>query len=191
MSLESNNICTVILAGGRGQRMEGRDKGLIKWQDKPLIEHVLSALTPDTDNVIINANRNIDRYKSYGFPVTSDSLDNYQGPLAGILAAMQICSHDYLLCLPCDSPLPPDNLAERLITCMQKKQSDAAIAHDGNRTQPLFSLLKCSVQQALANFLAQGNRKVHDFFNQLPAAVCDFSDQADRFNNFNSPEDMQ
>lgn len=190
MNPESNTICTVILAGGRGRRMQGQDKGLIEWQNRPLIEHVLSQLD-SSKNIIINANRNLDHYKNYGHPVVNDSLDNYQGPLVGILAAMNICQQDYLLCLPCDSPLPPENLAERLYECMQKKQAQAAIAYDGERTQPLFSLLKCSVRQQLVDFLDQGNRKVHDFFNQLDAVLCDFSDQTSRFHNFNSPEDMK
>ena len=190
MSLESNKICTVILAGGRGRRMQGKDKGLIDWQGKPLIEHVLAHLD-STSIVILNANRNLDQYKTYDFPVVSDSMDDYQGPLVGILAAMEICTRDYILCLPCDSPRPPENLAGRLMQCMLEKQSLAAIAHDGHRTQPLFALLQRSTKPRLAEFLNSGNRKVHDFFNQLDAAVCDFSDQADRFNNFNSPEDMK
>ena len=189
MSLNANNTCTVILAGGQGRRMQGQDKGLIEWQGKPLIEHILSQLS--SDNIIINANRNIERYRSYGYPVIHDSLDDYQGPLIGILSAMQHCSKQYLLCIPCDSPQPPEHMFSRLSECMTANNTQCAICHDGVRLQPLFALISTALKPELESFINQGKRKVHDFFLQLNPAICDFSDQGDRFHNFNRPEDMQ
>lgn len=188
---QKSTFCTVILAGGRGTRMAGQDKGLIEWEGKPLIEHILAHLDSTGSDIMINANRNAERYQHYGYPIVSDTLDDYQGPLAGILSAMLQCKHDYLLCLPCDSPKPPQNLAQRLLQSIKNEDKRAAICHDGKRLQPLFSIIHCGEQQRLIEFLSAGNRKVHDFFLQLDPAICDFSDQADRFHNFNTADDMK
>lgn len=191
MRLHPENISIVILAGGQGCRMQNQDKGLLQWQNKLLIEHVLDHLKNKSNDIIINANRNIECYKKYGYKVVNDCIDGYQGPLVGIFSAMQQCTNSFILCVPCDSPEPPDNLSERLMQCMQDKKTNSAICHDGERTQPLFSLLSCSLKDSLELFLNQGHRKVHDFFNQTNAAICDFSDQSHRFRNFNTMDDMQ
>jgi molybdenum cofactor guanylyltransferase len=191
MSLDTNDICTVILAGGQGRRMQGQDKGLLEWRGKPLIEHVLEALQVDLQGLMISANRNIERYRSYGYPVLHDSIGDYQGPLIGILTAMQHCRRNYLLCIPCDSPEPPPQLVERLSDCMLREDARCAICYDGKRLQPLFSLLSRNLQPQLEQFLADGRRKVHDFFEESYPAICDFSDLQQHFYNFNNPEDMQ
>ena len=188
--IKAKTICTVILAGGLGRRMQNQDKGLIEWQGKPLIEHILSHISGQSGEIIINANRNLQRYAKFGFPVVNDVIDDYQGPLIGILSAMRSCSGDYLLCLPCDSPHPPSKLVERLSECLQSNHASCAIAHDGERLQPLFSLMSCSIQKKLESFLTDGHRKVHDFFLSLDPAICDFSDQGSRFRNFNVPDDL-
>ena len=188
---QESTFCTVILAGGRGSRMSGVDKGLMEWQGKPLIEHILSELVTDRMDILISANRNLERYQSYGYPVINDTLDDYQGPLAGILTAMMQCKHDYLLCIPCDSPSPPLDLAPRLFDCIKKEQKTCSICHDGIRLQPLFAVIHLSEREQLQNFLDSGQRKVHDFFIQLDPAICDFSDQPNHFHNFNTPDDMQ
>lgn len=188
---QKSTFCTVILAGGRGTRMSGLDKGLIEWDGKPLIEHILATLDSESSNIMINANRNIVEYQNYGYPIVSDTLDDYQGPLAGILSAMLQCKHEYLLCLPCDSPRPPQHLAQRLLRCIENGHKNTAICYDGKRLQPLFAMIHCHEQQRLIDFLSSGKRKVHDFFQQLDPAICDFSDQADRFHNFNTAGDMK
>ena len=191
MSLDPNNICTVILAGGRGSRMRGQDKGLVSWQGKPLIEHIIKSLALQDRCAMISANRNMHRYGQYGFPVINDSIDDYQGPLAGILTAMLHAQQAYLLCVPCDSPQPPAQLLQRLIHCLEQNQAQAAVCHDGERLQPLFCLLSCELQTELQTFIDEGRRKVHDFMQRINPAICDFSDQAEHFYNFNRPEDMQ
>jgi len=188
MQPTKHNICTLILAGGRGRRMQNQDKGLVMWQGKTLIEHVLSHT--QNDCVMISANRNIAHYQTYGHPVIEDKLDNFQGPLAGLLAAMQYTNKDYILTLPCDSPQPPDNLQQFLINAMQQTNKQCAISDDGQRRQPLFSLIATQYKNDLNTFLKQGHRKVGDFFHSLNPAVCDFSAQAERFNNFNRAEDL-
>ena len=189
--LKPEEISMVILAGGLGRRMNNQDKGLIEWQDKRLVEHILSHMGLQCGEIIINANRNMERYAELGFPIVSDEIDGYQGPLAGILSAMKYCHNDYLLCLPCDSPRPPAKLVQQLTQCLHASGALCATAHDGQRLQPLFSLLSCSVQEKLENFLNSGQRKVHDFFLSLEPAICDFSDQSDHFKNFNTPDDLK
>ncbi len=185
-----DKITYLILAGGRGQRMNGVDKGLMPWQGKPMIEHVINHLQAPTHKIIISANRNLETYKKYASTVISDQLDDFQGPLAGILSAMQVCDTPYLLCLPCDSPSPPQHILNTLWQCMQKENKTSALCHDGKRLQPLFSLLSCQHKQLLNDFLQQGRRKVHDFISLIDPAVCDFSSQHPRFNNFNAPKDL-
>lgn len=189
MLFNTRNISIVILAGGRGSRVAGIDKGLMLWQGKPLIEHILPCL-PKSSPVFINANRNLEHYQQYGVPVIADTLNDFQGPLAGILSVMQQCQTDYLLCIPCDTPQPPLRLAERLMQCLLDSNASAVICHDGERVQPLFALMSCTLQQPLASWLASGQRKAEYFFRDVNAAVCDFADQSHRFNNFNTPEDM-
>lgn len=188
MAFDARKLCTVILAGGRGQRMGGLDKGLVTWRGQPLIEHVLHHV-PAGSRILISANRNLEHYAQYGHPVIADSLPDFAGPLAGVLSAMQHCDREYLLCLPCDTPQPPQQLAERLLECMQSQQASCAMCHDGTRLQPLFALLSCSLQPALRAFL-QHSHKVQDFFTQQGAAVCDFSDQHEHFNNLNTADDL-
>lgn len=190
MTLKAEQISIVILAGGLGRRMQHQDKGLLEWQNKKLVEHILATIRTQCGEIIINANRNLEDYASFGYPVVTDEIEDYQGPLVGILSAMKICKNDYLLCLPCDSPQPPEMLTTRLINCIQSRSAVCASAHDGNRLQPLFSLMSCAIQPQLETFLTNGQRKVHDFFLSLDPVICDFSDQAARFRNFNTPDDL-
>jgi len=189
-----NQITYLILAGGRGQRMQGADKGLMLWQNKPMIEHIIEHLDAPKNKIIISANRNIEAYQEYAATVIKDdenlSDETFLGPLSGILSAMHISTTPYLLCVPCDSPSPPDALLNQLWQCLHSQQKTTAICHDGERLQTLFSLLSCQHKILLNDFLEQGRRKVHDFFDLLDPAICDFSAQKNRFNNFNHPNDM-
>lgn len=189
-----NQVTFLILAGGRGQRMNGADKGLMLWQEKPMIEHIINVIDVPADKIIISANRNLETYKQYADNVVNDEINNfqehYQGPLAGISSAMHICTTPYLLCLPCDTPTPPVNLFNQLWLCLQTQKKESAICHDGDRLQPLFSLLSCQHEPLLTTFLQQGQRKVQDFITLIDPAICDFSSQHNNFNNFNHPDDM-
>ena len=189
-----NQITYLVLAGGRGQRMDGIDKGLMLWQGKPMIEHIIRYIDMPPNKIIISANRNLEIYENYADKVIQDDdcgiAGDYQGPLAGILSAMQVCTTPYLLCLPCDSPMPPDNLLKNLWHCSHEQNKQSALCHDGERLQPLFSLLACEHKALLKDFLLQGRRKVHDFFSLIDPAICDFSSQKNHFNNFNRPDDM-
>jgi len=186
-----HSITYLILAGGRGQRMNGVDKGLMPWKNRPMIEHVLEQLNAPAKKVIISANRNQKSYKQYADCVIEDNLSDFQGPLSGVLSAMHACNTEYLLCVPCDSPNPPNDMLKQLYNCMQSQQKISAVCHDGERLQPLFALISCSHENLLNEFIQQGRRKVHDFIQLIDPAICDFSKQKDHFNNFNHPDDMQ
>ena len=91
-----SQITAIILAGGQGKRMGGQDKGLINFEHKPLIQYVIEKILPQVEHIIINANRNISAYGAFGYPVISDTMNNYQGPLAGFLAAMISAPTQYI-----------------------------------------------------------------------------------------------
>jgi len=191
MNTSSNpSVTGVILAGGKGRRMGGNDKGLIQYQNKPLVSHTIKALKPQVDALIINANRNIEQYHCFGFPVIEDSVDNFCGPLAGMLSAMKAVETDYILTSPCDSPQISPQLRQRMMEAMLLEQADLAVAHDGERLQPVFCLLPCRLEEELEKHILQGGRKIDLWLAEHKMAVVDFSDQADSFVNFNHPEDV-
>ena len=181
----------VILAGGRATRMGGRDKGLVQFKGKCLVEHVIAALRPQVGKLLISANRNQSRYTELcAGPVLVDTFGNYDGPLAGMVTALAQAHTDYVLFVPCDSPYLNPQLAERLYTNLLQVQAEISVAHDGKRMHPVFSLLKRSLLSNLLTFLENGERSVHRFFAQQSLAHTDFSDSPDTFLNINSPEEL-
>lgn len=181
-------ITGVILAGGQGSRMGGVDKGLLELQGRPLIEYLLAALQPQVAAILINANRNRERYQQYLYPVISDELLDYQGPLAGVAAALQAANTDYVLTVPCDGPELAADTVIRLLTALQAQQAELAVAHDGERLQPVHALIPVSLLPSLQNFLASGNRKVELWYQQHRMAQADFSDCRRMFRNINTLE---
>jgi len=183
-------VTGVILAGGKARRMGGEDKGLLNYQGQALISHVIAQLQPQVDTLLINANRNIDRYQAFGYPVVSDELSDYQGPLAGMLSAMRIATTDYILTAPCDSPSPSPQLRRRMLESLLLNHKTLAVASDGKRLQPVFCLIPCHLADDLAQFLASGERKIDKWLSQHPLAEVDFSDQPACFDNLNHPEEL-
>jgi molybdopterin-guanine dinucleotide biosynthesis protein A len=188
-------ITGLILAGGRAQRMGGIDKGLVSFMGKPLIEHTIARLSPQVTSVLINANRNHDRYAQYGHAVIADHHADFAGPLAGFAAGIEHCNSGYLLSGPCDSPVFPLNLSEQLLKEMISTQSDLVYASSIDPmgktwTQPVFCLMRRSVQQSLQAFLDQGGRKIDRWFEALPSSTVVFADEA-AFANTNTPEELQ
>ncbi len=181
----------VILAGGQASRMDGRDKGLIRLNGRSLIEHVIAAIRPQVDSIIISANRNIEQYQRYGYPVISDPVADYPGPLAGMLAALQATESEFLLCVPCDGPWLPANLHKRLQNAMLEKDAEISCVHDGNRLHPVYALLKRSLRQPLAEYISTGGRAVHRWFKSRKLAWADFSDVPELFVNINTAEELQ
>lgn len=187
---ERQSITAVVLAGGQGRRMAGRDKGLLEFAGRPLVEHALAALRPQVDHVIISANRNLARYRQYGQPVVCDAADRFDGPLAGILAALAQVRTRYLLAVPCDAPFLCPDYAQRMGAAAARDGALAVVAHDGERLQPVFNLLDCSLLQPLQAFLDSGQRRARDFLRQQGAVRADFSDRPDLFINLNRPDDL-
>lgn len=185
--IPSRDITGVILAGGRGQRMGGLDKGLIEINGKPLAAHVLAALRPQVGAVVISANRNQERYAALGCPVISDSVGEYDGPLAGMASAMRAVTTPYILTAPCDAPLLPRDYAQRMSAALVQADAEACLAHDGTRSQPVYALLRRALLPDLLDDLARGERATWRWFTQCHPASADFSDQAEAFMNVNTP----
>lgn len=186
---ERGAICGVILAGGRGQRMHGEDKGLVQLAGRPLAAYVLAALRPQVGKVLINANRNVAAYAELGCPVVQDELNDYQGPLAGLASAMAAAHSDYVLTVPCDGPRLPHDLAERLYRTLWAEGATIAVAYDGERLQPVHALVATDLLPDLHSYLAGGDRKIDLWFDRHALAVADFSDHPETFRNVNTPED--
>ena len=180
----------VILAGGQAQRMGGQDKGLIELNGSPMVQYVLDAIVPQVNKVIINANRNQNIYAHYGHKVIGDEFEGFCGPLAGMASSMRTIKTPFMLTAPCDSPFVPDDLAKRLYLQMIKKDADISVAHDGNRIQPVFVLLKTALLDSMLAFLNKGERKIDRWFEQHILAVTDFSDKPDTFININNRDEL-
>ena len=166
---QDSAITGVILAGGRGSRMGGADKGLQNFQGIPLALHALLKLQAQVESVMINANRNLSAYESFGVEVWPDALSDYAGPLAGFLTGLEQCQTPYLLTVPCDSPLFPADLAERLLSALEADGAEIAmvrapeLTEDGEarlRPQPVFCLLHRSLLESLVRFTHGGGRKI-------------------------------
>ncbi len=188
--IQKQKISAVILAGGRGRRFEGRDKGLIEYKQCPIIEHVIKAIAPQVSDIMINANRSEAIYSNYGYPVHNDELSGYQGPLAGFSTAMKNASRPYVLTLPCDGPFVSPDYVKRMATGLLEEKADLAVAHDGNRMQPVHALIPVSLLGSLNDFMASGERKIDRWYLQHEVALVDFSDSPDIFQNINTLEEL-
>ncbi|MEB4593073.1 molybdenum cofactor guanylyltransferase MobA [Candidatus Thiothrix sp. Deng01] len=182
-------IAGLILAGGQGSRMGGKDKGLIPFHGRPMIGHILDGLRPQVSQVLISANRHADVYQHYG-RVVADTLADFQGPLAGFAAALRVAGAPYLLTVPCDAPNLPPQLAERLLDAIQGEGAELAVAHDGFRLQPMYALLPRHLLADLEAYLQQGGRSPREWYARHRMATVDFSDCAAVFRNMNTPADQ-
>jgi molybdenum cofactor guanylyltransferase len=182
-------ITGVILAGGRAQRMGGMDKGLILLNGKPMIEHVIAALHAEVDKLLINANRNLEQYAAFGYPVIPDIMDGYLGPLAGIASGMQTAGTRYIVTAPCDTPLISGNLVQRLYQTLSHEGADISVAHDGERMHPVFALIRRDLLPDLLDFLKAGERKIDRWYARHRLAVAYFREQPEAFRNVNNPEE--
>ncbi len=185
----AGEITGLVLAGGRARRMGGEDKGLIPLAGRALVEHVLDALRPQVSELLINANRNQARYAGFGAAVVADTHDGFLGPLAGMAAGLAAAATPLLVCVPCDSPCLPPDLVARLAGRLHAADADLAVAHDGERLQPVFVLLRVSLRARLEQYLASGERKIDRWYAGLACEQVDFSDAPEAFRNVNTPEE--
>jgi molybdopterin-guanine dinucleotide biosynthesis protein A len=186
----NHSLSGVILAGGRGRRLGGRDKGLVLLQGHPLIQHVIAVLAPQVDGIVINANRNLSRYEGFGYPVIVDTLPDYPGPLAGILAGLRHVQGDIVV-VPCDAMSLPPDLVMRLWQSLVQGKANVSVAHDGARQQPLYAVVKHTLTESLEWYLRQGRHKVEGWVREQRFAIADFSDVPQGFSNLNTLSDME
>ena len=193
--ISPEQITGLILAGGRAQRMGGIDKGLIPFNGTPLIASAITRLKSQVGPILINANRNITKYASYGFPVIMDETPDFSGPLAGFAAGLQACQTPYLLTIPCDSPLLPTDLASKLATEMTR--GDFQLVYASSReadgkvwAQPVFCLMRADLQEPLKTFLQKGDLKIDRWFKELRSSTVVFDD-VQVFANVNTPEELK
>jgi molybdenum cofactor guanylyltransferase len=182
-------VAAVVLAGGQGRRMGGVDKGLLAYQGHPLIEWVLAALSPQVEQLFISANRNLDAYAAYGYRVLPDTLPDYPGPLAGVLAALEAVDADWLVVVPCDTPHLPADLVLRLLGAAQLESVPLAVAADEVRVHHSCFIVRTDLRDNLAAYLASGERAVHRWQAALASATVRFD--AACFANFNRPIDLE
>ncbi|MGJ8620392.1 MAG: molybdenum cofactor guanylyltransferase MobA [Methylophilaceae bacterium] len=184
------SVSAVILSGGRATRMNGLDKGLVTLHNKPLIQHVVERITPQVNEVLINANRKIEQYQTFNLPILQDDNPNFIGPLAGFSLGLKHCKHDYLITVPCDSPLLPGNLAERLMKGLINHSADIAVAKSAGNNHPVFSLMNKSVLPSLLAYIEQGGHKVSTWQKSLQYIEVEFNDCNEAFINLNTFEEL-
>jgi len=182
--IHKEEITGLVLAGGRGSRMGGADKGLQNFRGMPLALHTMLRLSPQVGEMMINANRNLAAYESFGVPVWPDAMSDYPGPLAGFLSGLERCETSYLVTVPCDTPLFPQDLVERLAEALEREDAEIAMAaareEDGTvRTQPVFSLLRRELMEDLVRFTQGGGRKIDAWTGRHRTAVVPFDREGD------------
>jgi molybdenum cofactor guanylyltransferase len=181
-------VTGVVLAGGRGRRMGGVDKGLQRLRGRPLIDWVLERLAPQVDEILINANQNLESYARYGYRVVADSITGFAGPLAGLHCTLAAAKHPLVVTVPCDSPFLPLDLVERLTGGLSAQRAQLAVARTGNQPHPVFCLCQRAVLSHLDAFLAAGGRKIDAWYASLRVAEVAFDDQPAAFSNINTIE---
>lgn len=186
---KEQTVGAVILAGGLARRMGGQDKGLIEIAGKPMVQYALEVQQPLVDSLVINANRNIEDYERLGVRVIKDTLADHQGPLAGLSAAIDALDTDYVIMCPCDSPFMQKDLMMSLIASCVSSDSDIAVAHDGQRLQPVFCVVHRRVKDSLNEFLLSGERKIDKWFLHHSVCKVDATNFTRSFVNVNTEEE--
>lgn len=193
MSTAIPKTIAIILSGGAGQRLGGADKGLLEYNGKPLIESVIERIENQVDSAVICANRNIERYKKFGLPVIKDHQTDFQGPLAGIEAALKFIQHGsqyadatHALITTCDSPRLPHDYLCRLHDALASNEHTVAVVHDGQRKQNLHCLIARASWSSLIEFYREEGRAMHRWLRRINATDVNFADQADCFLNVNT-----
>ena len=192
--IDKQDITGLILAGGRGSRMGGVDKGLQNHLGIPMAMHALMRLGPQVEHVMINANRNLGAYDAFGVPVWPDALPDQPGPLAGFLTGLERCETPYLVTVPCDTPDFPEDLVARLADALVEKDADIAMAatrnDEGVQVQPVFCLMKATLMESLVDFTQSGQRKIDKWTAQHRCVEVLF-DNANAFFNANTAEELR
>lgn len=191
------NVLGLLLAGGQSRRMGGGDKALRLLNGMPLIERVITRMRPQVGDMIINANGDPTRFAAFGLPVVADSLHDFPGPLAGVLAGLDWAAvhrpgWDFVVSVATDAPFLPDDLVRRLLQATQQAGADLACATSGGRTHPVFGLWSVRLREDLRRAMVdEGIRKVDLWTGRYQLVTVPFADQPiDPFFNANRPEDL-
>jgi molybdopterin-guanine dinucleotide biosynthesis protein A len=187
----ATTVTAVILAGGRARRMGEVDKGLQRLSGRNLIEWVLQCIDPQVDEVLIVANRNLERYLELGYPVLRDRIPDFAGPLAGLHAGFEQARSELVLCVPCDTPLLPETLVQRLVESLEQSGADAAVARTTEHVHSVICLCRASLVEGLSQFITQGGRGVAEWHDTLHTTYVDFNEEAERFRNVNTLDDLR
>jgi molybdenum cofactor guanylyltransferase len=183
------NVTGIVLAGGKGSRMGGVDKGLQPLRGKAMIEWVLARFEPQVSEVLINANQNAPIYARFGHRVIADEIGGFAGPLAGLHSGLNAAKHPLVVTVPCDSPFLPADLVARLGAALGANQ--LAVAKTGNQPHPVFALMKRDVRESLEAFLASGGRKIDAWYAALKVVEVSFDDEAHAFRNINTLDELK
>ena len=183
-------VTGLVLAGGQGSRMGGVDKGLQPFRGRPMVAHAVERLAPQVDEILINANRNVEEYARFGARVIADEIPGFAGPLAGFERGLAHAAGELVATVPCDSPFLPADLVARLRSALEGAKADLAVAKTGAQAHPVFCLMRRSVHASLGEFLASGQRKIDRWYSALTVVEVPFDDEADAFLNINTREEL-
>ena len=189
MADPKDKITGILLAGGQGRRMGGVDKGLQLLRGKPMAQHVIERFAPQVDELLINANHNIEQYQWLGYRVIPDAIGGFVGPLAGLHRGLSEAAHPLVVTAPCDSPFLPLDLVAMLHAALEQQNAELAVARTVDQPHPVFCLCRKSVLPSLTAFLESGGRKIDWWYAQLKVADVDFVDEA-AFRNINTREEL-
>ena len=184
-------ITGVILAGGQGRRMGTVDKGLRELRGKAMAAWVIERFAPQVDEVLINANQNLDVYAQFGYRVIPDEIGGFAGPLAGLQRGLNEASHPLVATSPCDTPFLPADLVARLHAALEAGAAQLAVARTGDQPHPVFCVCRRDVLPHLTEFLQQGGRKIDAWYATLKVVEVPFDDQPDAFSNINTPDELK
>lgn len=186
----AEKISAIVLAGGRGRRMGEADKGLVLLQGKPLVSWVVDRIAPQVSEVLISANRNLERYRKMGYTVVPDEMPDFPGPLAGLHRAMSEIRHSLWVSVPCDTPFLPEDLVQRLYAALLADKAELAVAEVEGQMQPAICLGYKHLLPGLGKFLAQGGRRVGEWQSGLHRTAAPFDD-LQSFRNINAKVDLE
>lgn len=182
-------ITGVVLAGGQGRRMGTVDKGLQLLRGKPMVQWVVERLAPQVDELLINANQNIEQYQILKYRVIPDAIGGFAGPLAGLHRGLSEAAHPLVVTAPCDSPFLSLDLVAKLHAALEQQNAELAVARTGDQPHPVFCLCRKSVLPGLTAFLESGGRKIDLWYSRLKVVEVPFADEA-AFRNINTREEL-
>ena len=171
--------------------MGGVDKGLKLLRGKPMVQWALERFAPQVDELLVNANQNIETYAALGYRVIPDEIGGFAGPLAGLHRGLSEAAHALVATVPCDSPFLPADLVQRLREALEAHDAELAVARTGEQPHPVFCLCRKRVLASLTAFLESGGRKIDAWYAALRVVEVPFDDEPDAFSNINTEAELR